>query len=83
MRADGLTPLGCWEQYAKMAIPEGAPKAQHDAMQQAFYSGLQTVLSIELETRADPLPHVRKLFDRWREEVAASMQAKLAEELKH
>jgi len=69
MRPEELTFLGCWEAFAKTAIPEGAPRVQYEAMRQAFQAGCATILEVEEATRKLPRPHAERLLDRLREET--------------
>lgn len=36
-----------WEAFKNLAIPEGAPSVQVDAMQLAFYSGAESILRLQ------------------------------------
>lgn len=69
MKGDEINLENAWALFEKDAIPEGAPRAQKDAMQGAFQAGCATILQIERATRGEPQPHVQRLFDRWYEEV--------------
>lgn len=62
----------CWAAFAKVAIPEGAPQGQHIAMRMAFLAGCSTVLELEQHSRKLPLPHQRRILDKWDTDVAAA-----------
>lgn len=74
MRPEDLDLEGSWATFQKMAIPEGAPAGQHHAMRMAFLAGCSTILELEEHSRKMPLPHQRRLLDKWGEDVAAAVK---------
>ena len=72
-KTEPLTLKGCWEDFAKVAIPEHAPKAQHQAMYQAFLAGLDTLLQIDLSNRSITHGQSAKVLQKWREDVKAEI----------
>jgi hypothetical protein len=74
VRPEDLTLEGCWDNFAKVCIPEGAPEIQHQAMRQAFLAGCSTVLELESHSRSKPLPHQRRLLDEWDQAVQEAIK---------
>lgn len=74
MRAQDITLEQSWETFEKVAIPPEAPAVQHQAMRQAFLAGCSTILEIESHSRNLPLPHQRRLLDKWDEDVQAAIK---------
>lgn len=74
MRPQDISLEGAWQTFETVAIPAEAPAVQIQAMRQAFLAGCSTVLEIEQHSRNLPLPHQRRLLDKWDEEVQAAVK---------
>jgi hypothetical protein len=74
VRPQDITLEQSWETFESVAIPPEAPSVQRQAMRQAFLAGCSTVLEIEQHSRNLPLPHQRRILDKWDEDVQAAIK---------
>lgn len=74
MKPEELKLQNCWEGFAAVAIPEGAPKAQRQAMYQAFLAGAVTVLQVHEAFEQHAPSNVRTGMGAWRKEVEGELE---------
>jgi hypothetical protein len=75
VRPEDYTLEACWNTFAEAAVPPEAPPEQRFVMRQTFLAALSTILELEAASRSLPLPHQRRMLDRWSAEVESAIKA--------
>lgn len=74
MKPEQLQLKNCWEGFAAVAIPEGAPQAQREAMYQAFLAGCTTVLQLHKSCTQHTPSNVKGVMEAWQQEVDGELR---------